>query len=239
MIINVSNANQAGELNSAMTSGNCIVLYHMSTCPHCVNMMPEWNKFKSSAPKSIPGLTIGEVERQYIDMIPDAGVESFPTIKFYKAGSRNSANNNSNKPATPSKPANIKYPPGATSGKLINLLRNMMLTQQKQTQQASQVPGEIVYEEARTANNLLKFARNNIVRDKTKKAQALIRAKVKKTLKRQMASKRSKKTKSATMTTNLSASMAKLSAKTLPKYKKDKANDTTIANKISNSLGLN
>jgi hypothetical protein len=237
MFINVSNANQAGDLNSAMSSGNCIVLYHMSTCPHCVNMMPEWNKFKSSAPKLIPGLTIGEVERQYIDMIPDAGVESFPTIKFYKAGSQNSANNNSNKPAKASKPANIKYPPGATSGKLINLLRNMMLAQQR-VKQAEQVPGELVYEDARTANNLLKFARNNIVRDKTKKAQALIRAKVKKTLKRQLANKKSKKTKSATRPANLSASMAKLSAKTLPKYKKAKANDANIVNKISNSLGL-
>ena len=239
MFINVNNNGQATQLKNAMSSGNCIVLYHMSTCPHCVNMMPEWNKFKSSAPKSIPGLTIGEVERQYIDMIPDAGVESFPTIKFYKAGSRNSANNNSNKPAKASKPANIKYPPGATSGKLINLLRNMMLAQQR-AKQAEQVPGELVYEDARTANNLLKFARNNIVRrNKTKKAQALIRAKVKKTLKRQLANKKSKKTKSATRPANLSASMAKLSAKTLPKYKKAKANDANIVNKISNSLGLN
>lgn len=65
--------------------GSKLVLYKSSSCPHCIKMMPEWNKVVKNA--AVLGLTV-----QTVDAVEDpedveaANVTSFPTIKLYKDG---------------------------------------------------------------------------------------------------------------------------------------------------------
>ena len=62
-----------------------LVLYKSSGCPHCVKMMPEWNKVVKDAPTL--GITVQTVDAiEDADEMKAADVTSFPTIKLYKAG---------------------------------------------------------------------------------------------------------------------------------------------------------
>ncbi len=234
MHINVNNNSMANKLRQAMTTGNCIVLYHMSSCPHCVNMMPEWQKFKSSAPATLPGLIIGEVERNFIDMIPEAEVETFPTIKFYKAGAGATSGNNINNSQPQKNNNNIKYPKNATSGKLIDLLRNMMLAKQANSiSNSNSNPAIVEYNDARTADNLIKFARNNISKGKAK-----IIAKTAKQVKNNMSNMGglSKKTKRVKKARRLVLNNLTHSLSNLAEYKQAKANDKKVSSRINKKL---
>jgi thiol-disulfide isomerase/thioredoxin len=89
MIVEVveSNPKLYSKFNSLLKHGNVIVLYYANWCPHCVNMKPEWDRFKQKC-KSDPKykhLKIAEVESEHISNTNAANeVQGFPTIKFYK-----------------------------------------------------------------------------------------------------------------------------------------------------------
>ena len=83
----VSDTKTAAELRQAMKNGRVIVLYHAEWCGHCKDFMPEWHKF-TAVMKNKPEVNCmtAEVESSNLGLIPEAGVEGFPTIRYYKAG---------------------------------------------------------------------------------------------------------------------------------------------------------
>lgn len=242
MLIKVTDTQTANKLNNAMSSGNCIVLYHMHGCPYCVQMMPDWMNFMQIANKSLPDLTVGEVEREHIDKLGDIGVSSFPTIKFYKAGMSTQQNTMNTIP----KQNNFK-----------DVLKGIM--GHLPAQNAATNPGDnsIMFEDNRTTDKLIKFAKDNLVNGlntkskkakKTKKMAVGALTKAKKTKKQAGKQKKSK----SKPTRELTNSLAQLSANgnynskqntkqnsnmmDLPKYKKAKKSDELTAKKIKKAL---
>ena len=55
-----------------------LLLLHMEGCPHCVNLMPEWNKFCEENDTSIKTKMIEKDEDK--SLVKKYGVEGFPTI---------------------------------------------------------------------------------------------------------------------------------------------------------------
>lgn len=235
MIIKVANTQTANKLTGAMTSGNCIVLYHMHGCPYCVQMMPDWNNFMQLATKQIPGLTIGEVERTHLDKFGDTDVSSFPTIKFYKTGMQNNT-----------MPQNTVQSPKQNS--FHNILKGIM-----GQATAKPVTGDnsVMFEDTRTTDKLIKFAKDNLVNDikpKGKKAKATV-MKTKKAAGQALSkAKKTKKTKPA-KGKELVNSLAQLSAVNkngsvamnsnmmdLPKYKKAKGTDAKTAKNLKKQI---
>ena len=231
MIIKVTDSQTANKLNNAMSSGNCIVLYHMHGCPYCVQMMPDWTNFMQIANKSLPSLTIGEVEREHIDKLGETGVGSFPTIKFYKAempAQQNVMN-------TVSKQNNFR-----------DILKGIM----GQLPAKNTSDNSVMFEDTRTTDKLIKFAKDNLVNGlntkskkakKTKKAAIGALAKTKKT-KKQVTKQKGKQNK------DLTNSLAQLLANSnrnlkqnsnmmdLPKYKKAKKSDSITAKKLKKQI---
>lgn len=84
----VSNAKAAAELRQAMKNGRVIVLYHAEWCGHCKDFMPEWHKF-IAVMKNKPDVDCmtAEVESANLGLIPEAGVQGFPTIRYYNSSS--------------------------------------------------------------------------------------------------------------------------------------------------------
>lgn len=252
MIIKVTDTQTANKLNNAMASGNCIVLYHMHGCPYCVQMMPDWTNFIQVANKSLPGLTVGEVEREHIDKFGDIGVNSFPTIKFYKAGEPSSMTEQQNTMQ------NTKHI-GTNQNNFKDILKGIM-GQLPAPNTTTTNPGDnsIMFEDARTTDKLIKFAKDNLVKGlntkskkakKTKKMAVGALAKAKKT-KKQTGKQKGKQT--AKPAQELTNSLAQLSANgnynskqnskqnsnmmDLPKYKKAKKSDMATAKKIKKAL---
>ena len=213
MIVNVTNPNTATKLQNAISSGNCIVLYHMEGCPACIAMLPEWKSFKAQALKQFNNnLTIGEVERTHLDLVPEAGVSSFPTIKFYRVPEPDQAVNTNTTPAGQG---------------VMNLLRGMM---KNNISAPPAMNNEVPYDNARTADMLIKFTRDNLVKGKKAKMTRLG-----KTLRPRMMAKLSKRSKTK-KNPGLVNTLAELMAPSLKEYKANKANDTKTVKKIKKSL---
>lgn len=83
----VSDTKTAAVLRNAMKHGRVIVLYHAEWCGHCKDFMPEWQKF-IAVMKNKPEVNCmtAEVESANLGLLPEAGVEGFPTIRYYNAG---------------------------------------------------------------------------------------------------------------------------------------------------------
>jgi thiol-disulfide isomerase/thioredoxin len=83
----VTNADQAEKLKKAMKSGQVLVLYHADWCGHCKTFMPEWRKLVTML-KNKPDVNCmtAEVESANLGLLPTAGVQGFPTIRFYGFG---------------------------------------------------------------------------------------------------------------------------------------------------------
>lgn len=229
MIIKVTDTQTANKLNNSMSSGNCIVLYHMHGCPYCVQMMPDWSNFIRLAKQQLPELTVGEVEREHIDKLGDTDVSSFPTIKFYKAGMSTQQN-------TVPKQNNFK-----------DILKGIMGQLPGQNTVSNPGDNSVMFEDTRTTDKLIKFARDNLVKDlntkgkkgkKTKKVVMNTLTKIKKTKK--MVGKKPQE---------LTNSLAQLSANSidekrvqnsnmmaLPKYKKAKKTDAKTAKKLKKQI---
>ena len=54
-----------------------LILYHADWCPHCKDMMPEWDKVRSNPP---PMCTVKTVEESEIPENEMDRVEGFPTV---------------------------------------------------------------------------------------------------------------------------------------------------------------
>ena len=62
-----------------LNNGKWMILYHSHSCPHCLIMIDEWNKFKTSNPP----INILEIEANDLNYIePPTNVMGFPTILF-------------------------------------------------------------------------------------------------------------------------------------------------------------
>jgi hypothetical protein len=240
MIIKVTDTQTANKLSNSMSSGNCIVLYHMHGCPYCVQMMPDWTNFMQIAKQQLPGLTVGEVERSHVDKLGETGVSSFPTIKFYKAGepSSMSAQQGQVQTATAPKQNNFR-----------DILKGIMGQLPGQNTVSNPGDNSIMFEDSRTTDKLIKFVKDNLVKNLNTKGK-----KAKKT--KQMATRAITKAKKTKKQLNnllpqkreLTNSLAQLSANSeqnlkqnsnmmdLPKYKKAKRGDVTTAKKIKKSL---
>ena len=91
-IITVKDKPSGQRLNDAIKRGNIIVLIYANWCPHCVQFKPEWAKFKKAMGNA--NCDIGEVEQTYLEHVPNAQAQGFPTIKFYKQPIGSVGNNN-------------------------------------------------------------------------------------------------------------------------------------------------
>lgn len=228
MIIKVTDTQTANQLNNSMSSGNCIVLYHMHGCPYCVQMMPDWTNFMQLASKQLPGLTIGEVERTHMDKLGDTGVSSFPTIKFYKAGNTQPA-------------AQQQQPMHAPKQNNFRDILKGIMGQMSATSTNNMADNSVMFEDTRTTDKLIKFAKDNLAKGlntkgkKTKKVAINTLTKAKKTKK--MVGKKAQE---------LTNSLAKLSANgmqvknsnmmDLHKYRKAKKTDAKTAKKLKKQI---
>ena len=64
-----------------MSSGSKLTLFHMNGCPHCVKMMPEWDKFS----KLNPGKTQKHEASDVQDLTKKLNIQGFPTIMLLDA----------------------------------------------------------------------------------------------------------------------------------------------------------
>lgn len=63
--------------------GHAVVLFYMETCPHCIAMKPEWNKFIKKYGKN---RKIISVERSAMPTEFQSEVYSFPTVVLVTNG---------------------------------------------------------------------------------------------------------------------------------------------------------
>lgn len=226
MKVEVVDTLTANKLNNAILNGNCMVLYHMEGCPYCVQMMPEWTNFTQLAKKTLPNLTIGEVEKAHIDKLNNVGVTGFPTIIFYKSGTgmpHGASQNNLNQ-------SNFK-----------NLLKNIMNDTHHQVQ--TENDNGITFKDNRTTDKLIKFAKDNLTHDTAKGKKKKI---IKNTLKRVITKAKKTKKVEKKNTQNLSNALAELDAipksnsnqMNLTNYKKAKKRDIVSTKQIKKALNM-
>jgi hypothetical protein len=197
-------------------------------------MMPDWANFMQLAKQQMPALTIGEVERTHIDKLGDTGVGSFPTIKFYKAG-------NTQPVAQQQSPMNV-----SKQNNFRDILKGIM-GQMPATSTNNMSDNSVMFEDTRTADKLIKFARDNLdkgLNTKGKKAK-----KTKKAAKNTLTKAKKTKKQGNKKPVELTNSLAQLSANSiagvqvqnsnmmdLPKYKKAKKTDAKTAKKLKKQI---
>lgn len=63
-----------------LNNGKWLILYHSHNCPHCVDMMPEWQKFKDSKPE----INVLEIESNDLSTIEaPTDIVGYPTLVFW------------------------------------------------------------------------------------------------------------------------------------------------------------
>ena len=60
------------------TGASEFVLYHMKGCPHCVTMLPEWDKFESNNNSGIKTRKVEQADAQ--DEVKKHGISGFPSL---------------------------------------------------------------------------------------------------------------------------------------------------------------
>ncbi len=81
----VSNINKV-ETKEGFEGRKSLLLLHMERCPHCVTLMPEWDKF---CEKNNTGITTKAVEKdEDRSLVKKYGVEGFPTILLLDANGK-------------------------------------------------------------------------------------------------------------------------------------------------------
>jgi hypothetical protein len=236
MIIKVIDSQSANRLTTAMSSGNCIVLYHMEMCPYCVQMMPAWNNFIQTAKRSMPELVIGEVERTHLDKVDNGSVSSFPTIKFYKR----SAVPSQNEPMIQQQEANANSMPQKNTFK--NVLRNIMNTmQQPTTVETETTDNSVMFNDNRTTDKLISFVKDNLEPMKKGKKSKRIANAVKKAIKtRKVKAIKKQELTNALTELPIKAKKGKNTKNSnmmeLPEYTKAKKGDKPTAKKIKKSI---
>ena len=151
-----------------------------------------------------------------MEHVPESNtISSVPTIKFYKVP------NGTNGPVVPAgeeKEPDV-VPEEPEQPKIINLLRNMIA----KTQPTPAAQNEVMFQEARTANNMIQFAKQNLAKAvnqvKGKKSKKTVAAKAVATKKRGRPAA-AKKNPAVNAGANNSA------------YNIAKSNDTKVASKL-------
>jgi hypothetical protein len=204
--------------------------------------MPAWNNFIQTAKRGMPDLVIGEVEREHLDKVGDSNVSSFPTIKFYKkemASSGSPAILNAMKPSKNNAMMSNQPQQNTFKNVLQNIMKSMQQPENNQVQNQAE-NNVVLFEDNRTTDKLIKFARDNLVKDmgaKMNKTKRQVARKVAKAIKTKRVLKPKKE--------ELTNALAKLSvgkkgessnAMTLPKYKKAKKTDAKVANKVKKEV---
>ena len=70
------------DCNNLLNTGKWLILIHSEYCPHCINMMKEWNTFKELK----PNVNILEIESKYLNNITlpnNINIDGFPTILLW------------------------------------------------------------------------------------------------------------------------------------------------------------
>ena len=73
-------------LGPKLQDGEWVVLYHWSTCPHCVALRPAWDEARREATRK--GCQVAEVEYSFLPLMPEGmkDVRGFPSIRAYRDG---------------------------------------------------------------------------------------------------------------------------------------------------------
>ncbi len=71
----------SGTMIEGMSSGSKLTLFHMNGCPHCVKMMPEWDKFAKLNPGKCEKHEASDVQ----DLTKKLNIQGFPTIMLLDA----------------------------------------------------------------------------------------------------------------------------------------------------------
>ena len=74
---------QAPRASKELNSGESITLFYMESCPHCIAMKPEWNRFAKQHSKNRKIVT---VERAAMPPEFQSEIYSFPTVVLIKNG---------------------------------------------------------------------------------------------------------------------------------------------------------
>ena len=75
--------NQSSAASVELHKGHAVVLFYMETCPHCIAMKPEWNKFAKKYGKN---RKIISIERSAMPPEFQSEVYSFPTVVLVENG---------------------------------------------------------------------------------------------------------------------------------------------------------
>jgi thiol-disulfide isomerase/thioredoxin len=64
-----------------------MILYYAPWCPHCKEMMPEWEKFVQQATEAKLPMTFEKVDSdEKPEVVKSKGIQGFPTIRVEKDG---------------------------------------------------------------------------------------------------------------------------------------------------------
>ena len=67
------------------TEHNCLILFYMPGCPHCVNFMPIWKTITKKLKNSLPKFTVKKIDgTKPINkpMVDKFSISGYPTIKL-------------------------------------------------------------------------------------------------------------------------------------------------------------
>ena len=81
------------------SQADSFVLFHMNKCPHCVDMMGEWNSFASSYDGPVKIMKIEKSEMGNSEY-KDVKVSGFPTMKVFDANKKEIAEYSGNRKAS-------------------------------------------------------------------------------------------------------------------------------------------